>query len=340
VDDPEAAAGELQWVVRNVVEHGPAAMVSYLPLGGMDRSMSVRLRGAEMQSQQVGLRLSTARYFDVMGVRFLAGGPFDDAAAQRQVVVNGALAELLYGTPDAVGRQLILGSVWAPEQQIVGVIQPLRHGGLFEPGRPELFLPYGNTDVLSSARQFFETAFIVLPTSHPMANLSSLSRMLSASSSRYKVARIDTMEALVGAASGLRPALVSAASLYGGIAMAVLVLGLYGTSARAVAARRQELAVRLALGSTPTRAAAGALRSVILGVGAGLTVSVVTTAAFTAVISALVVTPPGFPQGATVAAALVLTTALVGAVGLAATVFPAALAIRRDGHRPLVPADR
>jgi ABC-type antimicrobial peptide transport system permease subunit len=112
---------------------------------------------------------------------------------------------------------------------------------------------------------------------------------------------------------------------FGGAALALAAVGLYGLAARRAAARRREFGVRVALGARPANVRALVLRDALVVVGAGLLIGLPAAFAASQVTSTFLfgVTP-------TAAHTFLLTSAVLAVAALTATLFPARRASRQD----------
>lgn len=314
------------------VDHGAAAAVSALPLSGYDRSMSLRLRGAERNAIQVGLRLITPSYFSVTGMRFVSGTGFrsDTQDSARQVVVNERLATTVLGRSEVVGSRIILGGEGGPDYEIVGVINSVRHGSLLDEPRPEAFISFEQSAQLSPVirERFWEHLFIVVPSTRPNVSMQQIQQHVAAVLPNYEIASIRPFRDFVFGVAGDRAAVAGISALFGATTMVMLMLGLYGTAAHALLARGRDMAIRVALGSTSRRAIWAVLRPMVLtgvaGLGAGVGLAVVTGL----VMRSWWPVPPQFDEGAEAVAAVVMSASAVS-IGLLA----AALAAVRSAIR-------
>jgi ABC-type antimicrobial peptide transport system permease subunit len=119
-------------------------------------------------------------------------------------------------------------------------------------------------------------------------------------------------------------------SFFGGLALLLSALGLYGMTAHAAARRRSEIGIRLALGATPMRVLRMVLLRTLTVTGAGMAAGVaVSIWASRFIASLLFGVQPGSPV--TIAAAG-LTLLAVAAV---ASAIPAARASRTDPAQAL-----
>ena len=70
------------------------------------------------------LRPVSASYFGVLGIRFVAGRPFDDLVTGRELVVSQSAARLLWPNEDPIGKRLLSGATDKPPEshEVVGVV--------------------------------------------------------------------------------------------------------------------------------------------------------------------------------------------------------------------------
>src|SRR5690606_31260559 len=110
-----------------------------------------------------------------------------------------------------------------------------------------------------------------------------------------------------------------------GIALALTAIGIYGVIAYTVGQRRQEIGVRMALGARGRDVlllvVAQAMWAVVLGLGAGVAVALLTTRALTGMVYGVSVHDPLI---------LMLVLCLLAAVALVAAYLPGRRAIRID----------
>ena len=249
----------LQAALEDRIGRHSVSIVDELPLTGLKASTVVSSGSASVDA---ALRSAAADYFSVMRIPLLAGRAFesiDDSNAPPRVVVSRALAQRLFLNEPAVGRRIRIAAN-AGEAEVIGVVGDVRHRALDEEPAPTAYL---------CARQFpSHSSVVVVRTERPEADV--------LAAVREEVARLDRdlpvygvrpMHDVVNRSPGV-PARRVLASAFAGLSLLALVLGgvgLFGMAAHDVAARRPELAVRIALGADPQRVAAG-----VLGQGAAV----------------------------------------------------------------------
>ena len=109
------------------------------------------------------------------------------------------------------------------------------------------------------------------------------------------------------------------------IAALLAALGLYGILSHAVSQRRQEIAIRVALGAGPSRLLRDVLRRALVVIGIGLAFGTIGALSLARVLRSLLFNVSPLDPVAFAAAALVMT-----AIGLLAAWIPAARATRVD----------
>jgi len=299
--------------------------VSWLPLGGT--GSATRYRAADRPTPEPGeepvadVRMVTPGFFTVSGLELVAGRRLDarDAdGAPLAVVINEAAARELWSDASPLGRRVFMEWGEPREAEVVGVVRDARITRLDEAPRATLYWPQAQLSnsfmtVLLRARGDGETlaaalraAVAELDPEVPVADVAWLRDVVARETARPR----------------FTAALLASFAL---LATALAALGVYGLLAGAVAARRRELGVRMALGADGRRllveVVGPGVRLVAIGVALGLPLALV---AGELVASQLYETSPRDP--ATLAAA---PLALL-AVGLLAGLLPARRAARTD----------
>jgi ABC-type antimicrobial peptide transport system permease subunit len=123
---------------------------------------------------------------------------------------------------------------------------------------------------------------------------------------------------------------VTLLSAFGGVAVLLAAVGLYGVLAFVVAQRRREIGVRIALGARPRDVVAAVLGEGIRLAAAGVAAGLVLALAASKLLTGLL-----FATSATDAGTFAAATALIAAIAIAASVVPAMRASRTDPLRAL-----
>jgi predicted permease len=270
------------------------AVVTSLPLSG--ESMIFPL--VEADGQRYGtpdrpfmphFRAATHDYMDVIGMPIVRGrglSAADGPGAPRVVVLNENLARRLWPDEDAVGHRVAFDlPAGITEFTVVGVSADAAIFGGMTGSRPEAFVPLRqsawsrlrlvirSTDGSLTAERIRDIAAEVDPAV-PLDDFQSFARLAAGSVAlpRFQMALM---------------------TLFGALACALAVVGCYSVLATAVARRRREIGVRIALGAGRTEVVSHILRSALPFIGAGLFAGIVGAVASTRLLAGVLhgVTP-------------------------------------------------
>ena len=203
-------------------------------------------------------------YFSTMRTPILAGRDFDlrdTEGAAPVVIVNQAFAAAAFPGINPLGHKVAFAT-------IIGVAQDSRYKGALDQARPELFHPlfqHGRDMESRWAFASFELRY------RSGANLmDGVRREVAAVDRNLPVFRARTLEEQA-AQSMLRERLLALlSSFFGGLALLLACLGLYGLMAFAVVRRTGEIGIRLALGARRDHILWLVLREILVLTGAGL----------------------------------------------------------------------
>ena len=258
--------------------------------------------------RQVNVRIADARYFETLGLTARAGRLFtarDDDAA-NVVIVNEAFVSTHLGGAPAIGRRirvLLRGAAAspAPLRTIVGVYPDIKEKTIYEPTPPTIYLPLDARDATRMA--------VLVRTDRPVGEMTQAMRAAIASVDPEQAAYgFMTLGDLINSELSLNALSLRLLGSLGIVALLLAVIGVYGVMAQAVRQRTREIAIRLALGVTPSVVkrlllreclllvagaflaggaaaiwVAGVLRSLVYGINTTSPLTFVTTAALLAV---------------------------------------------------------
>jgi predicted permease len=197
-------------------------------------------------------RTVTPGYFTAAGVRISEGRAFtdaDDATHPGAAIVNRTLARLHFGETSPLGRQLSLtttqwrwGEAIPRTFTIVGIAEDERIKGLSVPPEPAFYLPYRQTPQ--------EKMSLLLRTSVEATSLlPAVTHLIHDLDPAQPIATSTTIRTLVSEELA-RPRLNALlATAFGLAALALAALGISAALAESMSRRKEELGVRLALGS-------------------------------------------------------------------------------------------
>jgi predicted permease len=209
------------------------------------------------------------RYFEAVGMQLLRGRGFTDAdreGSQPVAVVNEAFVRERLRGQEAIGRRF----VWTFFEErrictIVGVLRDAKYNDLRETKtEPMMWLPLAQAPF-----KITSVSLRVRPGAEAAAARDARAA-LTEISPHVMVRKVSTLRAQVDQATARERLLLKLASAFGGIALVLAAIGLYGTVGYAVARRTREIGVRLALGAPRGSVLRSVLAESLLLVAAGM----------------------------------------------------------------------
>lgn len=304
------------------VKSAALATVPLLAGDEWDSNMSVEgHKAADGEDMQAFMNMLSPGYFQTMGIPLLEGRDFERRDMVEDVkvaIVNRKFAEHFFKGRSAVGRRIGFGS--GPDVklniEIVGVVEDSLYEGPREGVRRQVFVPkwgnlgtavYVRTNQASSAAVSAVRAEVrKIEPALPVFRMKTLARQLD------DILLTERLIALLSSAFGLLATLLAA-------------VGVYGVMAFAVAGRRKEMGIRLALGAQPGTVLWIILREVLILVSIGLVVGVPAALALGRLVASQLYGIEAHDPG--VAA---VTITVLAAVGALAGLIPARRASRTD----------
>lgn len=314
-------------VARIAAVSGNSSVRSLLIEGRAGSDSSFRSDGAgpgPVDNNSVSANVVGPRYFQTMGIALLQGRDFnaqDTEEHPRVVIVNEAFVRRHFPNEDPLGKRLSFNAAEGPWREIVGVVRTSKYLSLGEAPTPVAYIPLQQnheTGMTLHVRTNVDPASIAgvirnevqqLEKNLPLGNPEKMSDRVA--NSLYA----PRMGAILLA-------------VFGGLALLLASIGLYGVMSFSVARRTRELGIRVALGARPGDVFRLVLLQGMTLVIAGIVIGVVTAFAVTRLLAS-------FLYGVSTTDMLTFTTIplLLSLVALLACYLPARRATKVD---PLV----
>ena len=221
------------------------------------------------RAPRIGTQDVTPEFFAALDVPLLAGRAFDsrDASDGAQVlVVNDRASQQLFGGPTAaIGQRVRLGS--GPWREIVGVVGNVRSSffnTLEWRTDPILYRPSAQAFSTVDNPSATSFGFVLHIRSSRALSLGEVRNAAASVSSRAAVTELQRVADAIGIATrqpALRMRLLFAFSI---VSLLLAAIGVYGIVSQAVAYRRREVAIRIAVGAAPLAIVATVTRRVLV----------------------------------------------------------------------------
>jgi putative ABC transport system permease protein len=302
------------------------AMTSLLPMADFDRySLHVRDRRLAHVSEAPSADnySVTPDYFRVMRIPLKRGRIFttqDIATAPKVAVISETCAREQFPNHDPIGKQIQLGGRddSKPWMTIVGIVGDVRQYGLDTAPNIAAYIPQAQN--LS-----FPFSLVARTSSDPRGLERAVRAAFLAVDPTQPVFNVQSMESYLASSMAQRRFTLALLALFGGLALALAAVGIYGVVSCAVTSRTREMGIRMALGAERRDVLAMVLRQAAALAGVGLAAGLAASFALTRFLSTLL-----FEVRATDLATLATIAALLAAVALAASYLPARRAASVD----------
>jgi putative ABC transport system permease protein len=307
--------------LRSVPGVESAGAVSRLPLAGGNSSRTFNIPGSS-QSYNADIRVSTPEYFKTMAIPLLKGRNFtahDNSASLPVAIINQAAAASVFPGQDPVGKYLTNFGPATTKLQIVGVVGNVRHVALETAGRPEIYLPFTQTQ--------WPSMFVAVRSaiSNPLGLLPAVQNAVWSIDRNVPLANPRTMQDVLAHSVLRRKFAMLLLSIFAGLATLLAAIGLYGVISYSVAQRTKEIGIRMALGGQRTDMLRMVLRQSGMLVLIGMLVGVPVALGATRLLGTML-----YSVGTADSATYLLVIALLGASAFLASIIPAFRATKVD----------
>ena len=256
-----------------------ASLAATVPFGMTSNGREIRRPGTDASDQRnlVNCRANIVdpNYFQTMGVPLLRGRSFVPAegGARTAVVLDRLAASRLWPDGDALGKHIVMNEEAgkAREMEVVGIVGNVREHIVGRGEDPHVYLPFGT--------EYQSDMHIHLKVRSEAGMLDTVRREIREFDTALPVLSLKTMQQHLDGSIDLWIMRTGATlfSLFGGVALLLAVVGLYGIRSYTVARRTREIGIRMALGANATDTLRLVVREGValtaIGAAAGLSLS-------------------------------------------------------------------
>jgi putative ABC transport system permease protein len=267
----------------------------------------------------------SVRYFQTFGTPLLAGRDFDEhdiATSTKVAIVNESMARKFFGSANPIGKYFRLGfqqQAGAPIQ-VVGVVKDAKYRNLREETPATAYVPATQDERPTRPNTNFELRVAGSAADATPAVKATLEEVNRDITLEFRTLAVQVAESL-----NRERMLATLSGFFGGLALLLATVGLYGVMSYNIARRTGEIGIRMALGAGQSRVLRMVLGEVGMLVGVGLVAGLGAALATTRFVESFL-----FGLKPNDASTLALSGAILAAVAGIAGYLPARRASRLD----------
>jgi predicted permease len=231
--------------VRAVALSNPAL------LSGSVNSTSIFVRGRVYPTGQRDLNnsinrlVTSANFFGMMEIPLVLGRGFtshDNETAPKVVVINEAAAKKYFPDENPVGQRFGSSIETTDQLEVVGVLRDAKYNSVRDPAPPTMYVPYLQARAGSAVIE-------VRTAGNPVSVTSGVREAVRQVEPNLPMMDVSTQLEQLERRFAQEKIFAQAYTLFGGLALLVASIGLFGLMSYAVARRTNEIGIRMALGA-------------------------------------------------------------------------------------------
>jgi macrolide transport system ATP-binding/permease protein len=261
-------------------------IATYTPMEDNNWSNSIQVQGQPDINKGASFVKGNAEYFDSVGTHVLMGRGFtpqDLLAAPAVTVVNKEFVKQFFKQGEnPIGHRIgSPGPDSSGAYEIVGVVDDTTYTAVQWKDHAMYFVPITQRPAHSKEPVTDDLSLyagaIVIQTDRPVNDMEKLSRRtLSSINPNLTVVKFQTFDQQIADRFTEERMIAYLTSLFGGLALLLATIGLYGVTAYSVARRTSEIGIRMALGAKRATVTAMVMRGAMIQAALGLAIGVPT----------------------------------------------------------------
>jgi putative ABC transport system permease protein len=305
-----------------------ASQTWFTPISGTTWDQEIKVEGYQPPAgvePTVDFNWVTPDYFSTLRTPLLAGHTFgngDTPTSSPVAIVNETMARRFYPNANPLGKYFVIPhshTTTAQPIQIVGVVKDSKFDSIREETLPFAYVPLNQMAYVPE-----HSSFEIRTAANPSAMIPAVRDVIGGMN---KAASLEflTLARVVDDSLAQERLLATLSGFFGGLALLLTAIGLYGVMSYVVTQRMHEIGIRMALGAQPRSILRLVMRDVALLLAAGAGAGVLGSLWATRVLQQFL-----YGLKSNDAATILLAVAALVAVALCTSYIPARRAMRVD----------
>jgi predicted permease len=281
----------MQEKLRRIPGVRSAGIIQWAPMSGDNWNTSIRIEGKPEPHEGDNYQANDVRmmpgFFDTVGSRMIMGRPIteEDTASSRQVaVINEAFAKKFFKGENPLGKHFGEAEMkHAGDYEVVGVAADARYvpWNMEKPIEAMYFRPETQSiqwdtpsGINGETRSHYLGNIVLWAPGNPPGLEMQVRRALTEIDPNLTVGDMKSYDEALDVDFAQQGLIAKLTSLFGGLALVLAAIGLYGVTAYTVERRTNEIGIRMALGADRLSVVKMVLRGAFLQVGIGLAIGI------------------------------------------------------------------
>jgi predicted permease len=209
-------------------------------------------------------------FLETMEIPLLRGRRFDvrdNTPPPRVAIINEAAVQKFFRGEDPIGQRFGHSPETTNQLEIIGVVRDAKYNALRDPAPPTMYVPYGHYPVGAMA-------FVIRTAGDPSAAMPAVREAVRQVDANVPLMDMATQTEQIERRLAQERVFAQAYTLFGGLALLVAAIGLFGLMSYSVTRRTMEIGVRMALGAQQHTVLRMVLRESLVLVVVGVVVGI------------------------------------------------------------------
>jgi predicted permease len=301
-----------------------AALTNPALLSGSTNISSFYIKGrtyARDEDNGIHRMVVSPNFFDTMEIKLVVGRGFteqDTATAPKVAVINEAAVKKHFPNENPIGQRFGSSVENNSQVEIVGVLRDAKYSSVRDPAPPTMYIPFTQTRIGTAM-------FAVRTAGQPTSVTNSVREAVRQIDPNLPMMDVSTQIEQVERRFAQEKVFAQAYTLFGGLALLLAAIGLFGLMSYSVSRRTNEIGIRMALGAQRQDVLKLVMRESMILVAAGIVAGVLIALGASQLVTTLL-----FGLGGTDSLSIVAAIVVMVVVSALAGFLPARRASRVD----------